>query len=110
MNDGPNRLPHFLRVARSLARVSSVAIPVAAVLASSVPGCGARSGLEWMGGTTSGAGGSGGAGGGEGGGGGYGVGGSVGTGIVVMSSSATGVYDGGGVGDMSMQPAPPDGG
>ena len=40
MNDTGSRLPHFLRVARSLAKVSGVALPLVTVFVTVVPGVG----------------------------------------------------------------------
>jgi hypothetical protein len=36
----PTKIPHFLRVVRALAKVSSVAIPVTALITTVTPGCG----------------------------------------------------------------------
>jgi hypothetical protein len=39
MDESTPRLPHFLRVARALAKVSGVALPAAAFIGSATPGC-----------------------------------------------------------------------
>jgi hypothetical protein len=103
MSDDRSGLPHFLRVARALARVRGAAVPLAAIT-TVIAGvhCGHRNGAIYQGGSTTGTGGEttmAGYGGEENGlvlpDGGYGGG-------PVGDVTMPGCYDGGGVGDMSM--------
>jgi hypothetical protein len=51
MDESTPRLPHFLRVARALAKVSGVALPAAVFISSATPGCDGGAGSGGAGGS-----------------------------------------------------------